>query len=224
MKKILKSLIFPAISILIIAIIYTGLSIENLNNQTKALQKQNQTNVFNTNDLQNKLGQLQSEVDQTKALARQAQNLNDSLKQSLTSAQKQIYALQSGAKTTTTLATAEPITITKTVTQTIDRLVVSNQAAVIIDGVGNYRIDLKADDTAFDVLMRANNLYGLNIKYYTYADMGAFITSINGITPDYSKTHQYWAFYYNGSSSKYGVSSVDVSQNDSIEMRLVTDY
>lgn len=223
MKKIFKSLLFPVAAILLVAIIYGGLSIVNLNNQTKALQKQNQIIAFNANDFQNKLGQLQSEVDQTKALASQAQNLNDSLKQSLVSAQKQINALQSGSNRVTTVA-AEPVTITKTVTQTIDRPVVSNQAAVIIDGVGNYRVDLNADDTVFDVLMRANNLYGLNIKYDTYTGMGALITSINGITPDYSKTHQYWAFYYNGGFSMQGVSLVNVSQNDSIEMRLVTDY
>jgi len=218
MKKILKSLIFPAISILIIAMIYAGLTIENLDNKALAAKKQNQ-------DLSLKQSSLEKQLDEIQASIAQIINDNDGLRKNLAEAQKQILALQNRKVRENSISTvAEPVTITKIVTQTVDRQVEANQVAVIIDGVGNYRIDLKAGDSAFDVLMRASNLHNLDIKYDTYTGMGALITSINGITPDYFTTKQYWAFYYNGSFSMKGVSSVYVYRNDTIEMRLVTDF
>ncbi len=219
MKKIVKSLIFPAIAILIVAIIYAGLSIENLNNQTKVLQKQNQTITYNANSLQNTLSQLQNEVNQTKFRVNQSEDLNNSLKQSLAAAQKQILALQANTKTKTSAnLIPEPVIITKTITQTINQPVVLNQASVIIENVGSFKVNLQAGDNAFSVLQRASNQNNFALAYDTYS-FGVFITGIGGITPT---GNQYWAFYYNGTFSNVGASDQPVKLDDSMVWQLAS--
>lgn len=210
MKKIVKSLIFPAISVLIVAIIYGGLSIVNLNNQTKTLQKQNQVFTFNASNLQDELNQIQVRVEQTISL-------NSSLQQSLVAAQKQIAYLQTKANIkASSSVVAEPAVITKTITQTVTQEVEKNQAQVIVDRAGKYSVDLQAGDAAFDVLKRASEQNNFALDYSTDPTYGAFINGINGIMP-YNK--YYWFFYYNGNSSKVGVSSQPISKGDVIEFR-----
>lgn len=212
MNKIFKSLVFPAISLLLVTIIYGGLSIESLNIQTKALQKQNQDIAFNASNLENKLNQIQTEVDQ-------ANSLNSNLSLNLVSAQKQIAALQAGSgnKISSSII-AQPAVITKTVTQTIDRPIILDQATVTIENVGSYKVDLQAGDNAFKVLQRAASQNNFTLKYDTYS-FGVFITSIGNITP---KGNQYWAFYFNGAFSQVGASDQPVAKGDSIFWQLAS--
>lgn len=219
MKKLLTSLTFPAISVLVVVIIYAGLSIENLNNQTKTLQKQSQAITYNANDLQNKLNQLQAEVNQAKSLAQQTESTNNSLKQSLALAQKQINTLQSGgSKKTVNTIVAEPAVITRTITQTVNQQVEANQATVIIENVGSFKVDLQIGDNAFTILQRASVKNNFALVYQTYS-FGVFITGIGGITPS---GNQYWAFYYNGAYSNVGASDQPVKKDDNTFWQLAS--
>ena len=217
MKKILKSLIFPAISILIIAIIYSSLSIESLNTQAKELQNQTHTATFDTDNLESRINQIQSEIEQIKLSSKQLDIQNNNLRQSLTSAQNQIAYLQTKANIkASSSVVAEPAVITKTITQTVTQEVEKNQAQVIVDRAGKYSVDLQAGDTAFDVLKRASEQNNFALDYSSDPTYGAFINGINGIMP-YNK--YYWFFYYNGNSSMVGVSSQPISKGDVIEFR-----
>ena len=208
MNKIFKSLVFPAISILIICMIYGGLTIVNLNNKSNDLQKQNQISADNVSNLQAQLNQLQSKVDQTLSL-------NNDLQQSLSATQKQLSGLQTKSNVQTVSA---PTIITKTITQTVDRPVILNQATVTIENVGSYKVDLQSGDNAFTALQRAASQNNFNLKYDTYS-FGVFITNIGGIAPT---GNQYWAFYYNGTFSNVGASDQPVHLGDNIVWQLAS--
>ncbi|MEI8061078.1 MAG: DUF4430 domain-containing protein [Candidatus Berkelbacteria bacterium] len=208
MNKLFKSLMFPALSLLIVTLIYGGLSIASLNNQAKELKKENQARSSSLADLQNQLSQIQNKVNQTLSL-------NDNLQQSLSAAQKQISGLQ--AKPAVQTASA-PTIITKTITQTVDRLVVLNQATITIENVGSYKVDLQSGDNAFNILQRAASQNNFALKYDTYS-FGVFVTGIGGIVPT---GNQYWAFYYNGAFSNVGALDQPVQQGDSIFWQLAS--
>ncbi|TSC94281.1 MAG: Uncharacterized protein Athens101428_380 [Candidatus Berkelbacteria bacterium Athens1014_28] len=220
MKKIFKSLIFPAISLLVVAIIYAGLSIANLNNQTKVLQEQNQKIIFDTNNLSDKFNQLQSEIGQTKTLISQSEKINSDLKKELATAKQEIAALQGRENDDQPQADTapEPVIITKTVTQTINQQVEANRATVIIENVGSFSIDLQATDNAFSVLERASIENHFALTYDTYG-FGVFITGIGGITPI---GNQYWAFYYNGTYSNVGASDQPIKKGDTTVWQLAS--
>ena len=211
MKKILKSLIFPAISILIIAMIYAGLTIENLNNKALAAKKQNQ-------DLSLKQSNLEKQLDEIQASIIQITSDNNDLRKNLAETQKQILALQNRKVRENSVSVAEPVVITKVVTQTLTQEIERNEATVIIENVGSYKINLQNGDNAFTVLERASAENGFALTYDTYP-FGVFITGIGGITPT---GNQYWAFYYNGAYSNVGASSQPVQKGDSIVWRLAT--
>lgn len=212
MKKLLKSLIFPAISILIIAMIYAGLTIENLDNKALAAKKQNQ-------DLSLKQSSLEKQLDEIQASIAQIINDNDGLRKNLAKAQKQILALQNRKVRENSVSTvAEPVVITKVVTQKVTQEIERNEVAVIIENVGSYKVDLQNGDNAFTVLERASAENGFTLTYDTYS-FGVFITGIGGITPT---GNQYWAFYYNGAYSNVGASSQPVQKGDTIVWRLAT--
>jgi hypothetical protein len=221
MNKLTKSLMFPAISLLIVAMIYGGLSIANLNNQTKDLQKQNQNITFNVANLQTNFNQLQSEENQTAGI-------NNNLQQNLTAAEKQIAELQkttSDNSTSNAVATA-PAAITKTIIQTIDQPVAENQATVIIDKDGSYlggiyQVELQAGDNAYTVLERAAEQNKFTIETTNWGgDLGICIDGFNG--DDHFSDGKYWAFYYNGVSSDAGVSNQLIFNGDVIEFRIET--
>lgn len=103
--------------------------------------------------------------------------------------------------------TAEP-----TPTPTI--LPVDNLAFVKIWGLGNYKnykVNLKENDTAFSILIRASRENNFTIDYQNYDSLGAFVKCIAGICND---GEYYWAFYYNGQYSTKGASSQLVNNND----------
>ena len=130
MKKLLKSLIFPAISILIIAMIYAGLTIENLDNKALAAKKQNQ-------DLSLKQSIIEKQLDEIQASIAQIINDNDGLRKNLAEAQKQILALQNRKVIENSVSVAEPVVITKVVTQKVTQEIERNEVAIIIENVGS---------------------------------------------------------------------------------------
>ncbi|PIZ61298.1 hypothetical protein COY20_00550 [Candidatus Shapirobacteria bacterium CG_4_10_14_0_2_um_filter_40_12] len=211
MKKLLKSLIFPAISILIIAMIYAGLTIENLDNKALAAKKQNQ-------DLSLKQSIIEKQLDEIQASIAQIINDNDGLRKNLAEAQKQILALQNRKVIENSVSVAEPVVITKVVTQKVTQEIERNEVAIIIENVGSYKVELQNGDNAFTVLERASTENDFTLTYDTYS-FGVFITGIGGITPT---GNQYWAFYYNGTYSNVGASSQPVQKGDTIVWRLAT--
>ncbi len=45
-------------------------------------------------------------------------------------------------------------------------------------------------------------------------DYGLYITSVNGLTADFSKDQSYWAVYVNGEYGSYGISEQPVTDKD----------
>ena len=218
MQKIYLNLKFPIFAILIIVLIYGGLSLADLKNKTTKLNKQNESLSFKIDDLSNKLNQIQGNIDQAK-------NDNDILSGKLATAQKQIAYLQNQTTSkqvlgdsTEKIVELKPATITKTITKTVTSEVEKNQATVTIGNVGSYKVDLLSGDNAFEVLKRAATENGFKLDYDTYS-FGVFIKSIGNIAP---MENQYWAFYFNGAFSNVGASDQPVQKGDSIFWQLTS--
>ena len=200
MNKLLKNLKFPAISLVIITIIYGGLTIENLLNQTKILNNKNQTISSDNANLQVQINQIQTKLSQVEALADKKPTNEKNA---------------SGA----TLASEKTIeTKTNTITNTITQEIEKNQATVTIENIGSFKVDLQEGDNAFLVLKRAAEENSFPFEYKNYS-FGVFITSIGNIAP---KDNQFWAFYFNGAFSQVGASDQPVKKGDSIFWQLTT--
>lgn len=217
MQKIYLNLKFPLLALAIISLIYGGLLVSDLKTKTESLQKQNQTILFKTATLSDKIDQVQNDTNTTK-------NNNDILAAKLATAQKQIYVLQNNASIKKVLGAStannielKPAIITKTITNTVTQEVEKNQATVTIENVGSYKVDLQAGDNAFDILKRAaTNNFALEYDTYSF---GVFVTSIGGITP---QGNQYWAFYFNGAFSNVGASDQPIQKGDSVFWQLAS--
>lgn len=85
-----------------------------------------------------------------------------------------------------------------------------SQAVVIISGLGNFPVEIKAGDTAFDILIRAAKENNFVVKYQMYS-FGVFVTQIGQRAGDSS---HYWAFYYNGQYSNVGASAQPIREGD----------
>jgi len=85
-------------------------------------------------------------------------------------------------------------------------------ATVEIQGLPSYKVNLKENDTAFSVLLRASEENNFTLSYQYYGDLGAMINCISGICG--GKDQKYWMFYYNGQFSSVGASSQPVFVND----------
>lgn len=200
MKKIIDYFGLPILALVIILIIYFGLTLRNL-------QSQNQKLVANVGNL-----------------TQQFNESNDNLTQQLAQSQKQISALQqSNSQTKTVLATSstKSTPIIQSVTQEVTKEVVKKeaiQATVTIQNIGSFKVDLSGNDTAFSVTKKAAEQYGFGLKYTLYS-FGAFVTSIGNIAPSGS---QYWAFYYNGAYSNVGASDQKISKDNNIFWQLAS--
>lgn len=200
---------FPAISLLVIAIIYAGLSIVDLQKQAGLLKNQNQNMISKVSGMEDTLNQSIAKINQTISL-------NNDLQNNLTTAQKQISRLQSNSGVKT--VSADPIVVTKTITETINHQVEKNQATVTIENVGSYKVDLQSGDNALTVLQRASSQNNFALKFDTYS-FGVFITGIGGVNPT---GNHYWAFYFNGAFSNVGASDQPVKNGDSIFWQLAS--
>ena len=210
MKKIQKSLIFPAISLLLIATIYGSLSIVNLQKQTELLKNQNQ-------NLVSKISSLDDFSKENEIKINQLSSQNKDLANNLNQVSKQTSGSNNfGTKPSS--SSPEQIVITKTVTETINQPIETNQATITIENVGSYKVDLQSGDNALTVLKRASERNNFQLIYDTYS-FGVFITGIGGINPTGNK---YWAFYFNGSFSNVGASEQPMVKGDSIFWQLAS--
>ncbi len=85
---------------------------------------------------------------------------------------------------------------------------------VVIHGQGrqNYKVNLKKNDTAFSVLLRASEENSFTLEYQNYEGLGTFVNCIAGICG--GQDNKYWMFYYNGQFSPVGASSQEVFATD----------
>lgn len=93
------------------------------------------------------------------------------------------------------------------------------ECGIIFNGYGtDVRSQLEVDigKTAFEVM--ADNY---DIGYAEFEGMGAYITSINGVSEDL-ENKMFWMFYVDGKEAEVGASSFRITQPTSIEFRYET--
>lgn len=197
------------IALVVTAFLYGGLTInklykENAAFQNKQIALEEKLNKLESNlvDSQNNIAALQDKVDSTTATLTKTQKDLVYYRQLALDAKEVL-----GASTAQT-NTITPATIIKTSTKKV--YVTKEQVSVGIQNVGSYKVDVKADDTAFSVLKRAAAANNFSIDYQTF-DFGVFITAIDSIKP---ADNQYWSFYYNGKYSQAGASDQKVATGD----------
>ncbi|EKD56152.1 MAG: hypothetical protein ACD_58C00287G0001 [uncultured bacterium] len=84
-----------------------------------------------------------------------------------------------------------------------------------IQNVGDYKIDYGIGDTAWNIMIRAQQKYGFIMKYQDYG-WGIYVTQL-GNQP--SQGTYYWALYHNGASSMVGITDLKLQPNDTISWK-----
>lgn len=84
-----------------------------------------------------------------------------------------------------------------------------------IQNVGQYKIDYSIGDTAWNIMIRAQQKYGFIMKYQEYS-FGMFITQLGNIP---SEGTYYWALYYNGQSSMVGATDLQLQADDIVSWK-----
>ena len=92
-------------------------------------------------------------------------------------------------------------------------------ATVKIGQLGSFQVELKENDTAFSILLRAGSENGFDVNYIWYEGLGAFINCIGGIC---GHDNYYWAFYYNDQYSMVGASNQPVKDKDETTWKFET--
>lgn len=188
------------ISILLIVLVYGGLNIFDLKKQIAGTQN-------NQNQLESKLRSLETKNNEL------TQNYNDLASNNTPLVGTIAYNI---TQPTITEKVVQTVPVIKTITKNITTEKVTNRATVTIENVGSFPVELKTDDTAMSILLRAGKDYHFAVDYDTYS-FGVFVKSINGINP---KNNQFWAFYYNGSFSNVGASAQKIKNGDQIFWQL----
>ena len=89
------------------------------------------------------------------------------------------------------------------------------KATVEIAQIGSYQVELRDEDSAFSILLRAGQENNFSVKYTEYTGMGVFVDCLGGIcSQNFGTGGTYWAFYYNGTYSQVGASLQPVVEND----------
>ena len=91
-----------------------------------------------------------------------------------------------------------------------------SKANVKIGGLGEYSVELKEKDTAFDILLRTAEKNNFSVKYSYFEGIGYFV---EGIAGTFAHDNYYWAFYFNGAYSMVGASAQPVSDGDITEWK-----
>lgn len=232
MRKLLNYLWLALVSLGILALVYGGLTIFDVKNQNQNLnqkQKQLEKQIIL---LENKFEQLATSPRQNQPIAPnkiagvatesiQAATPNDSppteaddQNQPIPQPSPSMIISPRPTQSSTSLPTQKP-TPTPEATPTPTPTPVA-KAAVSIEQVGKYQVDLTDDDTAFTILLRAGEENSFTVEYQMY-DFGAFITCIAEIC---TTGNQYWAFYYNSAYSMVGASAQIVKDGDTTAWKL----
>lgn len=215
MRKILIYLWLPLVSLAVLALIYGSLTIFDLKNQNQTFSQKQKEFEKQISLLENKFEELAAQAKQENQEPSAPKKIAGiSIKATPTPSPIPTLTptpVVSPTPTPTSTPTPAPTsTPTSTPTPTPTPTPVE-QAAVAIENVGTYTVNLGIDDTAFSILLRAGQDNGFVVEYQMYEDLGAFVTCIAGIC---SHDNYYWAFYYNGSYSMVGASSQAVTAGD----------
>jgi len=213
MRRLLSYLWLPITAAMVLLFLYGGLTIADLKYQNQNLEQKQK-------NLEKQITQLESDFSSLKTI--QVAGTKDEPPKT----KKTISIIESSATPTPQLTPTPKATLTSTPTAaptstptptpstTLGTSPIPTpalQATVAIENVGTYIVDLKSDDTAFSILLRAANENGFSVEYQTYEGMGAFVSSIAGIS---SHDNYYWAFYYNNAYSMVGASAQAISNGD----------
>lgn len=200
MRKFVESLWLLLIGVILVISVYAGLTI------TKEVKA--------SDNFSQKIVDLETQIKNQNQTIHDLQNQLQDVEKLANSKPKQVLA---ATIEPAPAPVPEPKIVTKTVTKTVVvKAEPDPEAAVIIEGVGSYQVDIEKGDTAFSVLQRAAAAYKFALEYKSY-DFGVFITSIGGIKPEGNK---YWAFYYNGKYSSVGASDQKINESDTIYWKL----
>ena len=210
MRKLLNYLWLPIFAGIVLVFVYSALMIADL-------KIKNQKYEETQNELQTKIAQLEREFSGLTTV--QVAGVKD--EQSKTEKTVSITAEPRATPRATSTPTPTPKPSTAPTPTPSTTLVASPtptptptpaaQATVAIENIGNYTIDLEANDTAFSILLRTGQENGFSIEYQIYEGLGAFVTCIAGTC---GHDNYYWAFYYNDSYSMVGASLQLVSAGD----------
>jgi hypothetical protein len=88
---------------------------------------------------------------------------------------------------------------------------------VLIPSAGIDQNVLCAGATAYECFARV-----ASIGCKDYAGLGCFVTSVNGVVPDFYRDNAWWAFCYDGAFSSNGVSNQRVAAGDTILLKYAT--
>jgi len=216
-KRPWESFSLLLIGIMLAGFIYGGLNIFKLRQENQTLAQKQTALEAKLSDLQDKFADNQNQLANDELKIAELSNTLDQNKQQLAYYKKMVLSLQDQAKTQTPVITAIATTppVVKPAIKTVTKKVyvkekVADSATVTVQGVGSYKVETKADDTAFDILFRASKENNFKFEYQQY-DFGVFVTSIAGIAP---AGNQYWSFYYNGQYAQVGASDQKISNND----------
>lgn len=204
MNRFIKSLIFPTISILLVTLVYLGLTVLQIDKKFLTVKAKNHQLSEDINNLSIELSQLSNNLSENKTLTKV---------EPVTTVKK----IETRSVINNEII-PEPTEITKTVTQVIEKEVDKNEMSIIIQNVGSFKIKLKSDDNAFSALQRAASENNFSLTYDNYS-FGVFIKSIAEIMP---ADNQYWAFYYNGAFSNVGAGDQPVKSGDTTFWQLQT--
>lgn len=220
MKKIqqkssfLDYLAFLFLAIIIAGFLYGGLTINKLvkaNLALEAKQGKLEDKIVGLEskliDNQNQIISLSDKLDQNDKKLAYYRQLAKDVQNKLAQAQTEATAAQSANVVTTAI---------KTVTKKVYIETPKYETTLTIEGLGSYKVTVASTDTAFTILKKASDQYGLKIGYDTFS-FGVFVTEIGGLKP---VGNQYWAFYYNGKYSQVGATDQKISAGDTIYWRL----
>lgn len=224
-KNILQSFSLLLIGLVLAGFIFGGLSIyklqkQNLNLNTKQNALENKIISLESQiiDGQNKVAQISSDMEKVSGdLAKNKKDL--AYYRELALAPKEILGVSD------TNSPVEPIVDIKPAIQTVTKTATKKvyikekpkyEASVVIEGVGKYKVNVQAGDTAYTALKNASVQNNFALKTTDWGgDLGISIDGIGGVNPTPDE-HKYWAFYYNNNFSNVGVSNQPVTTDDII--------
>lgn len=86
---------------------------------------------------------------------------------------------------------------------------------LLIQNVGEYVVDYGIGDTAWNIMLRAQQKYGFDMNWQDYG-WGIFVNQL-GNKP--SQGTYYWALYHNNQSSMVGITDLKLQPNDIISWK-----
>lgn len=195
---------------------------DSTTNKELVTSDNNKIDITKSNDIIDSKS-VSSRKESSPTSIQQTQTITTSQTQSPTpsTTQSQNTALDqtSNSTPTTTLTSTQTPTPTPTpeptITPTPNPVQEKHFVNLVIQNVGDYKIDYGTGDTAWNIMIRAQQKYGFIMKYQDYG-WGIFVTQL-GNTP--SEGTFYWALYQNNQSSMVGITDLKLQPNNTISWK-----